>query len=152
MTDRVINAAERFTKKPLPSEATVDPLWTRGNPNEFRSMFLPSVKALPFVSEEWKNEYWPECMWVDEPTDDYCADMDRGRHFARLTISALMADRPKHGVALEKIFEAIVNDAIRRRAKAGKGSRSLPAAVRGYLDQLAEFIASECRQVPQAPA
>jgi hypothetical protein len=48
------------------------------------------------------------------------------------------------------IFEAIVDDASKRRAKGGKGSRTLPAAVRGYLDQLAEFIASECRPVPPA--
>ncbi len=37
-------------------------------------------------------------------------------------------------------------DAIRRRAKGGKGSRSLLGAVHGYLDVLAEFIASQCRR------
>jgi hypothetical protein len=57
MTDQVvIDAAERFAKKPLPSEATVDRLWMRGKPEEFRAFFAPSVKALPFVSAEWHND------------------------------------------------------------------------------------------------
>jgi hypothetical protein len=94
-------------------------------------MFAPSVKTLPFVSGEWKNDYWPESMWIDVPTDDFCADIDRGKHFAKLTLGALMADQCNHGYVLAAIFEAIVNDAIRRRAKGGKGSRSMPGAVHG---------------------
>jgi hypothetical protein len=69
-------------------------------------MFEPSLKSLPFVSAEWKNEYWPESMWVDVPTDDDCADYKRGQHFAKLTIEALMADRSKQGRALAIIFQA----------------------------------------------
>jgi hypothetical protein len=53
-----------------------------------------------------------------------------------------MADQPNHGRALAVIFEAIVEDAIRRRAKGGKGSRIMPAAVSGYLKVLADFIAA----------
>jgi hypothetical protein len=58
-----IDAAVRFAKKPMPP---VDPLWTR-TPDETRAMFAPSVKALPFVSSEWRNDYWPGFMWADVP-------------------------------------------------------------------------------------
>jgi hypothetical protein len=45
MTDHVIiDAAERFAKKPIPPG--VDPLWT-WTPEETRSLFAPSVKSLP---------------------------------------------------------------------------------------------------------
>ena len=133
----IIEAAERFAKKPMPPSTDPDDLrWT---PDELRAMFAPSVKRLPFVSTEWHNEYWPESMWVDVPTDDHPADNKRGEHFAKLTIGALMADRAINGRALQIIFEAIVNDAIRRRAKGGKGSRTLPSAVNGFLWGLAKF-------------
>ena len=80
MSDHVIiDAAARFAKKPLPPN--IDPLWTR-TPEETRAMFAPSVKALPFVSSEWANDYWPESMWADVPTNNHLADRERGRHFA----------------------------------------------------------------------
>jgi hypothetical protein len=124
----IIDAAERFAKKPLPP--AVDPLWTR-TPEETRAMLAPSVKALPFVSSQWANDYWPEAMWTDVPTDDHRTDRERGKHYAALTIGALVADQCNHGRVLAVIFEAIVNDAIRRRAKGGKGSRTMPGAVHG---------------------
>ena len=142
MSDHVvIAAAERFARKPLPP---IDPLWTR-TPDETRALFAPSVKALPFVSREWRNDYWPESMWVDVPTDDYRADYERGKHFAALTLGALIADQPNHSRVLAVIFEAMVDDAIKRRAKGGKGSRTMPGAVRGYLEGLADFIVGQCR-------
>jgi hypothetical protein len=145
MTDQVIiDAAARFAKKPMPP--STDPDDSRWTTDELRAMFAPSVKTLPFVSAEWHNEYWPESMWIDVPTDNYPADHKRGKHFAGLTIGALMADQCKSGRALELIFEAIVNDAIRRRARGGKGARSLPGAVQGYLDGLASFITGQCRR------
>ena len=109
-------------------------------------MFCPSVKALPFVSAEWKNDYWPESMWADVPTSNYSADHKRGKDFANLTLGAMMADRPAHGRALQLIFELIIEDAIRRRAKGGKGSRTMPAAAHGYLEGLANFIVAQCRR------
>jgi hypothetical protein len=128
MTDQVIvDAAARFAKKPMP--LGVDPLWTR-TPDETRALYVPSVKALPFTSEEKGAYGWPEAMWADVPTDDYQADRARGKGFAAMTIRAICADRPIVR-PLEKIFQAIVNDAIRRKAKGGKGSRSLPGAVDG---------------------
>jgi hypothetical protein len=123
----------RFAKPPVPSLP-----WTR-DPEEIRARFAPSVKGLPFVSSEWTNDYWPESMWADIPTNDHWADMDRGRRFAVMTIEAMRADKAD-ALALEAIFKSIVEDAIRRKAKGGKGSRSIPGAVRGYLEGLAELI------------
>jgi hypothetical protein len=80
MSDHVIiDAAERFAKKPMPPQ--IDPPWTR-TPEETRAMFAPSVKTLPFVSSEWKYDYWPDSMWADVPTDNHRADRERGKHFA----------------------------------------------------------------------
>lgn len=138
MTDQVIiNAAERFGKKAPPPQAE-DSRWT---PERVRSSNATMVKILPFTS--WGSEYWPDKMWADVPTNDYRTDRERGKRFAKMTLMAMTADR---AIArpLEKIFEDIVEDAIRRRAKGGKGSRTLPGAVSGYLEGLAEFIASEC--------
>jgi hypothetical protein len=85
MSDHVIiDAAARFARKPLPPNVAQ---WTS---DEARAMFCPSAKALPFVSTEWHNEYWPESMWIDVPTDDFPADRKRGEHFAKLTIGALI--------------------------------------------------------------
>jgi hypothetical protein len=145
---RIINAADHFAKKPIP--ARVDPLWTR-TPDETRAMFCPSVKTLPFVSTEWRNDYWPASMWVDVPTDDYQADRERGRVFAAMTIAAICADHPIIQ-PLQIIFHAIVDDAIRRRAKGGKGSRTLPGAVDGFLEGLGKFIESQCRQHSAPPS
>jgi hypothetical protein len=138
----IIDAADRFTKKkPLPPGA--DPLWTT-TPDEARALLIPTVKTLPFVSKEWKNEYWPKSMWADVPTDDFRGDRARGRHFAKLTLGAIMADRPAHDRALAVIFEHMVEDAIKRRAKGGKGSRRLSGTVHGFLEVLAEFITAQC--------
>jgi len=143
MTDQVIiDAAERFAKKPMPTG--VDPLWTR-TPEETRSLYAPSVKSLPFASVG-KNEFgWPDTFWADVPTNDYQADRERGRQFAKLTIAAIIADQATPR-PLEAIFESIVEDAIRRKAKGGKGSRTLPGAVDGYMEALADFITSQCRR------
>jgi hypothetical protein len=141
MTDHVIiDAAERFAKKALPP---VDPLWTR-TPEEKRTRFAPSVKTLPFVSAEWtRNEYWPDSMWADVPTNSYLADRERGKHFAKLTLAAMIADQAL-ARPLQLIFESIVEDAIRRKAKGGRARGRCPPPYHGYLEGLAEFIAGKC--------
>jgi hypothetical protein len=137
----VIHAAKRFAhKRPLPPNPQRTEMTA-----ESRAHFAPSVKSLPFVSDRWGNECWPESMWADVPTNDYHADCERGKLFANLTISALIADKPAHHCSLELIFKAIVEDAVRRKAKGGKGSRTMPAAVQGYLETLAKFIIVHCR-------
>jgi hypothetical protein len=90
-------------------------------------------------------------MWADVPTDDRLADLERGKRFAEVTISAMIADQCKHGRALHLIFEAIIDDAVRRRVKGGNGSRKLQAAVYGYLEVLTNFVAGKClRSGPSA--
>jgi hypothetical protein len=140
MTDQVIiDAAERFGKKPLPPAAKLMP--------EGGATFKTAMKMLPFVSPKWKNEYWPESMWMDEPTDNHLADCERGREFAKLTLGAMLADgQCCDGRTLAVIFETIVADCARRRAKGGKGCQSLPGAVYGYLEVLANFITAQRRR------
>ena len=127
----------------------VHPLVAR-TPARTRVVFWPSVKARPFVSREWKNS-WPKKMWAYVPTGNYAVDSERGKLFATLTISAMIADsaaiadQPFHHRALELIFKSIIEDAIRRKAKGGKGSRLMSAAVHGYLETLAKFITDHCR-------
>src|ERR1700722_8436903 len=70
-----------------------------------------------------------------------------GSYFTALAIEAIRADRA-FARPLEVIFESIFDDA--HQAKDGKGSRTLPGAVQGFLDGLAEFIAGQCRSEPAA--
>ena len=73
--------------------------------------------------------------WNDVPTGNGRNDFRRGKQYAALTIKAMIAD----GCAswyLEKIIHAIVVDAVARRAKGGKHSRTLPPAVDGFIHEL----------------
>ena len=123
----IIDAAERFARKASPPPT---------NP-----MFRTALKTLPFVSSKWKNKYWPESMWTDVPTGNYKADCERGKHFAELTLGAMLTE-PRYcdDRTLAVIFEQMVADCARRRAKGGKGAHTLPGAVCGYLDVLAKFM------------
>jgi hypothetical protein len=56
----------------------------------------------------------------------------------------MVADHHGGDRSLWMIFESIVDDVARHRAKGGKGSRKLPGAVRGYLEVLSTFIAGRC--------
>jgi hypothetical protein len=152
MTEHVvIDAAERFAKKkPLPTNGRP---WSSTEEAQVlsalgryqRAALQPSMKTLPFVSPTWQNEYWPDSMWADVPTNNYKDDCERGKKNAALTIGAMLADNAADGRPLGVIFESMVENATQRRAKGGKGSRTLPGAVCGYLEALSEFIASQCR-------
>jgi hypothetical protein len=74
--------------------------------------------------------------------------MKRGEQFATETIKAIRADLEEYGshkVAraissrrLELIFEAMIDDGIRRRKEGGPGSRTnLTAAMRGFSHRFA---------------
>jgi hypothetical protein len=70
-----------------------------------------------------------------------------------LTLGARMAgQRSDDDWALVKIFETMVEDAVKRRAKGGKGSHTLPGAVHGYLEFLSQFIGRRCRPPDGPPA
>lgn len=130
----VIDASERFAKKPIPPR-TLD---------QVRACFAPSVKALPFAGGRRDEHGWPETFWNDVPTVDPRADYKRGEHFAEMTIAALMVDYCGAN-PLGRIFDSIIDDAVKRRVKGGKGSRTMPYAVHGYLSVLSDFIANRCR-------
>jgi hypothetical protein len=83
-------------------------------------------------------------MWADVPTKDYQADRERGKQFATLTLRAMIADKACHGRALEIIFESIIEDAARRRAKGGKGVAGAACGRSRYLEALTLFITGVC--------
>ena len=85
--------------------------------------------------------------WNDTPTADYQADMKRGEKFATETINAIRADFEEYGGhklarvissrRLELIIEDMISDGIRRRKEGGPGSRTLTAAMHGFLHRFA---------------
>ena len=136
MTATIIELTERHSKPLATSpEAFSLPL---------RSIFAPSYKALPFVTlkkvEERTGDYRDaESWWNDVPTDDGIEDYQRGKAYARMAAAAIEADRciPR---GLQLTFEHIFLDAVRRREKRGKYSRSLAPAAEGFISELALLI------------
>ena len=92
---------------------------------------------LPFVSRiEAEDGEFNINFWNVQSNSDGVDDIRLGRKYAKLTIAAL--GNAKYGSvyrALELMFEAIVTDAIARRAKGGKGSRSKHHARRRWLPE-----------------
>jgi hypothetical protein len=99
------------------------------------------VRADRHVPKEKSN------YWNDTPTADYQADMKRGEKFATETINAIRADFEEYGGhklarvissrRLELIIEDMISDGIRRRKEGGPGSRTLTAAMHGFLHRFA---------------
>jgi hypothetical protein len=128
MSDRkVIDVAHRFvtraTNEPFVhgnSAEVVDydaAYWT---PEKVRKVFGPSIKQLPFVTmTDGSPCANAASYWNDVPTNDSRADFKRGKEYGALTIEALAFDRcgPRY---LEHIIEAIICDAVARKAKGGK--------------------------------
>lgn len=104
----------------------------------------PAFKALPFVTlkepEERTGGFGDgSSWWNDAPTDNCCADYRRGKAYAQMAVAAIAVDAC-HVRALELVFEHIYLDAIRRREKGGKYSRSMPNAAQGFLSEIAKVI------------
>jgi hypothetical protein len=100
------------------------------------------IRADRHVPKEKSN------YWNDIATADYHADMKRGEQFATETIAAIRADFEEYGAhnvmraissrRLERIFESMIDDGIRRRKEGGPGSRTnLTAAMHGFLHRFA---------------
>jgi hypothetical protein len=109
-----------------------------------RILAAPTYMALPFVT--LKNDTdglgcysEGESYWNDVPTDDGCADYKRGHAYAQMAIAALASDR-RSARGLEQTLEHMFLDAVRRREKGGKYSRSLAPAAQAFLCELARHI------------
>jgi hypothetical protein len=96
---------------------------------------LHRLRRMPFVTLH--DDGSPATWWNDVPTKSGIkaihADRRRGEEYADMVVDALVADDAKGCIPLWLVINAIVDDAIKRRAK---GSRKLPPAVHGFLTQL----------------
>lgn len=141
-TPNVIRVGERFmANRPTKTGMTasiIRPDFKAAScrPETSRRMVAPSVRHLPFVTLKSKRpRAGATNYWNDVPTGNGRNDFRRGKQYAALTIKAMIAD----GCAswyLEKIIHAIVVDAVARKAKGGKHSRTLPPAVDGFIHEL----------------
>jgi hypothetical protein len=99
---------------------------------------LHRLRRMPFVTLH--DDGSPATWWNDVPTKGGIkaiqADRRRGEAYADMLVDALIADDAKGCIPLWLVINAIVDDAIKRRAKGGTGSRRLPPAVHGFLTQL----------------
>ncbi len=138
----VIHVGERFVaNRPMTTATTATIIrpdfkaacW---RPETSPRAVAPSVRRLPFVTLKSKHSTAGATnYWNDVPTGNGRIDFRRGKQYAALTIKAMIAD----GCAawyLEKIIHAIVVDAVARRTKGGKHSRTLPPAVAGFIHEL----------------
>jgi hypothetical protein len=119
---------------------------------DVRAIYCPEIKLLPFiVMKEGENPCKnPECYWHDEPSGEGHVDYKRGQAYAQLTIKAIERDRPRYRrsaapIYLRYVFEAMVNDALERRRRGGKKSRTtITSAMSGFLEELSDHI---CRHI-----
>lgn len=111
---------------------------------DVRRIHAPAFTALPFVTRKEVSDKLSQAIsfWNDIPSGDGMSDYKRGRIFAGMVVDAIATDqcgsRP-----LERAFEAIILDAVARRVKGGKHSRTLPPAVDGFLLELSKVIATK---------
>jgi hypothetical protein len=126
-------------RKGAASEQPIAPKWTIA---KLRQVYAPAFKSLPFIQRKNETSIFekPITFWNDAPGFDHKTDFKRGRLFAEMTIEAIAADNCGSG-PLEATFAAIIKDAVARKAKGGKHTRTLPPAVDGFLWELSKFIA-----------
>ena len=104
----------------------------------------PADMALPFVTLKKDTDglgAWSEgeSYWNDVPSDDLLADNKRGCAYAEMAIAALASDS-RSARGLELTLEHMFLDAVRKREKGGKYSRSLAPAAYAFLGKLAGHI------------
>ena len=104
----------------------------------------PAYMALPFVTLKKDTDGLGgysegESYWNDVPTDDCLADYKRGCAYAEMAMAALASDC-NSARGLELTLEHMFLDAVRRREKGGKYSRSLAPAAHAFLGKLAGHI------------
>jgi hypothetical protein len=145
MSAKVIVLAERLSTESEP-QLTADETYLA------RLFYGPAFIALPFVTlkkkEERKGGFGDaETYWNDVPTDDACADNVRGRAYAKMAVAAINADKCHVPRGLQLTFEHIFLDAVRRREKGGKYSRSLTPAAYAFLNEIAKVIDGRAKDI-----
>jgi hypothetical protein len=170
MEDVVIDATGRFAGDPgrlhrpmhreLPEDVVELPRreWTE---EEVRAYFCPTIKMLPFVVMQSDNPLKnATCYWHDEHGSSQRGyeDVKRGRTYAQLFIQAVERDRPTYRSVyaapryLEAILTAMVNEALERRRKGGKGSRTtFTGAMTGFMVELTEHICKPSLSSEEVP-
>jgi len=107
---------------------------------EITRFTLPATKALPFVKLRADDQPMlrPESFWHVRPTGKRERDVQIGRHYARLAIAAMKADR--NGSLIALIIQDIIKDAADRAAKKGRSPQS-PTAL-GFLAEISGSLAA----------
>jgi hypothetical protein len=151
----VILAANRFIARRT-TEA-----WARAVADMHR-LHCPEMKMLPFVAMRKDASPCENAInyWCDEPTHHSGVDHKRGRLYAQLTVKAIQSSVSKANGSrsaaphyLERIFAAIVDDAIERRRRGGKHSRTnITSTVDGFLRELSHYICGQEDHLPPATA
>jgi hypothetical protein len=91
--------------------------------------------------------------WNDKATESGVSDYWRGRRYARMMLAAMKANNKfldgivSNGAisadALTCVFESMIEDAVNRQKKGGKGSRTIvTSAMSGFLRELTHNIAA----------
>jgi hypothetical protein len=114
------------------------PQWTAA---DIRRVYNPAYNQLPFVRPVLNGNILekPASFWNDVPSGDDHADYKRGKQHAHDAINDLAEDECS-GWPLERTFIAIIQEAVARKSKGGKHSRSLTPAVDGFLHNLSKLI------------
>jgi hypothetical protein len=130
---------------------------TPPNPNDIYPWPWSVVDNLPFVDPppsprtgNWRH--LKRNCWNDKPTESGINDFARGRRYARMMLAAMKANNVaceghKLGFvisarALDEVFRSMLEDAVDRQKKGGKGSRTIiTSAMSGFLSELSRDIA-----------
>jgi hypothetical protein len=140
----------------IPALIEAQPAWTV---EDAHRTYCPEMKLLPFVvmAEDAGPCENAINYWCDEATKHGHVDHKRGRLYAQLTLKAIKASAAKAKrtrtaapLYLEHIFAAIIDDAIERRRKGGKGSRTMSSTVNGFLRELSAHICGQEDELPSA--
>jgi hypothetical protein len=113
---------------------------------------LPFVGPAPPPRPNGRARLKRNC-WNDKSTESGINDFARGRRYARMMLAAMKANSAAGGghklsfvvsaLALESVFRSMIEDAVDRQKKDGKGSRTvITSAMYGFLSELSRDIAS----------
>jgi hypothetical protein len=122
-----------------------------------RHMHSPALFALPFVTLPaaeytcWGDFWKRTVMWNDEPTEDSCADYQRGRGYAREAVAAIVKDAALSR-SLRIVVETILERAFRRRGPRGGLCRQISSAEDGFLTELVDIAVAGARHLGSVPS